>query len=201
MLYDAMRYLKILSLLACLSVSILKAEIEIRDNGIRNNNLFGIVFGNSSRSFYGKVANINSVSLQEYLSGPYLVTEMVIDMEGGTAQLRIYQTELMDPSAQLPNTGNPALDGARQRISSTPPAPVQKLAEQGRSLHNLTVGEIVVKEYPTATHARTIEFRVSDQAALLELYNAFLDRYTQRNRESGENPRQRGLGGTLFVIR
>ncbi len=195
-----MSYLKVTCLAMSILTGLMQAEVEVRDNGIRNNNLFGITFEGSEQSFYGKVASVNSASLQEYLSGPYMVTEMVIDMEGGTVQLRIYQTELLDPSNRIPSTGNPTVDGIRQRVSSSPPAAVQRLTEQGRSVHNQAIGDMVVKEYPSATHARTLEFRIAERETLLELYNRFIDRYTQRNMEAAEGQRRRGLAGTLFTV-
>ena len=41
-----------------------------------------------------------------------------------------------------------------------------------------TTGDIVVKTYPTTTHAKTVEMTVSSKAELLRLYNNLITLYT-----------------------
>ena len=131
------------------------------NNDHGNTGLFGIKIGESNQEFYAAVRQINSVSLQEYVTAAYNVTEVVIDMIGSSVQLRIYNTELIDPMklADQASKNLPMGAGAIQKPDFNMPDPVKDAVKTINKSTNL----IVNKEYPVTTHAKTIEFRVASK--------------------------------------
>lgn len=182
----------------CLAFTQLDA-LQVRSNALNNKRLFGIQFGNET-SFYGRHDRINSASLQSYQSGPYIVTEMVIDLASSDVALRVYHTELMNTSdfqSRMPD-GTPGL------AQSNVPASVQKLIDRGRGgVQKARSGEMVVKDYPTSTHAKTLEYRVSDKDELKKFYKRFIGIYTQNDSPADENDEEAtrvSMAGTVFVV-
>ena len=104
-------------------------------------------------SYMVALDRIASVSKHEYLlDGNLIITEVNIDTVGSTT-LRIYQ---ITPAAEYSNLqgakrvverGKDLLDRAGQRTGSDP-------------------NNMVHKSYPVTTHAKTIEFRVSELGTL-----------------------------------
>ena len=170
--------------------------VSVDSKGLKNNKLFGIEFVESGLSYYGKAAAIQSLSLQEYQSGPFIVTEMVIDMAGSPSQLRIYHTELItgqDIQSRLP-------DEAANTINRPPPPAVQSLIDRGRKDMNKAAATRVVKDYPTATHAHTLEFRLALKQDLEDLYRMFRQRYARKAKEETPENENESLGGALFKL-
>ncbi|MGJ3244134.1 MAG: hypothetical protein ACFE0O_14410 [Opitutales bacterium] len=184
----------------------LTGGVDIRDNAFPNGDVFGITFG-PEQSFYGRVGAVNAVSLQEYTTGQVVVLEMNIDLQGSVGQLRIYHTRPLtlddvrsmreaadgDSPVPLPAIGNL-------------PAGLNDLANRAGNAAEATANRTVVKGYPLATHARTLEFAVGNRADLVTLYQAFRDRWLRRPQpgeaegdESGEASR-RGLNRVLFAV-
>ena len=104
-------------------------------------------------SYAGALSRITSISKHEYLlDGNVIVTEVTIDTIGSTT-LRVYQ---ITPAAQygtlatgrkIVERGKDLLDRAGQRTGAD-------------------IANMVQKQYPTTTHAKTIEFRVKDLGTL-----------------------------------
>ena len=107
---------------------------------------------------------ITSVSKQKYvLDGGYVIREIVIDTTGNNT-IRIYYISPVSEEANI----------SAIRIASDR---MQDLLKQG----NDRVGSeaidpttAVTKNYPTTTHAHTIEFRVANVALLDSVYNSIV---------------------------
>lgn len=102
---------------------------------------------------------IASISRSSYvLDGGLIVTEVTIDTVGN-ALCRIYQ---ITPAAE------------NSRVSSA-----QRLTERARELTNRAsevtgadLANMVQKNYPTTTHAKTVEYRVQERSTLDALYGS-----------------------------
>jgi hypothetical protein len=105
---------------------------------------------------------IQAVSTHEYIvDGVARVTEMNIDT-AGTMAVRFYYIEPLTPSSPV-GIGQSTIDK------------VQDMAKEalGRvSPGQQPVWEKVVKNYPTTTHAHTIEYRLDSKDQLQQLFNS-----------------------------
>lgn len=164
--------LLLLALLPC----ILGAEVQVQNNALPNGELFGLRFTEAGGEFIGKVNLVGSVSLQKYVTTAFEITEMNIDIAGSTTQLRIYYTEPLKSSTVLPGSRN-AVNNPLDRINSAYTSKLNKL---------------VYKDYPTTTHAKTLEFKVAKKADLVDLHAQV------RNRWIGAV--KPGLNRTLFTV-
>lgn len=186
--------------------------LQVFDNLIANKNIFGIRFSKSTQEFYGLVPQVRSISIHEYVTSTYKVTELNLDI-GNSSLLRIYATELIaqnitseiqDKSNQFnpsPIQNNPfeKLDPIKEKVLDALPLPV------------------VFKEYPVTTHAKTIEYQLSDSKQVQELYIALRDNWggeesdsqnesdsdgeeTQPDDNTNKPKKIRTLRGKLFSI-
>jgi hypothetical protein len=106
----------------------------------------------------GKIAidvkTINAIGLHSYtVDATSRVWELTVD-NGGSSLLRIYSVASISPS-------EPALDMAKIELES--------LAESISKAVGLDVWAKVQKNYPTSTHAKTVEYRVKTVKELLQL--------------------------------
>ncbi|MGE9293075.1 MAG: hypothetical protein ACQKBW_05635 [Puniceicoccales bacterium] len=185
------------------------ANLVIRYGEINNPAIFGVEMP-GELSFYGRADMVYSLSLQQYQTGPYLVTELVVDIGGVTSQFRVYATEPFDPESlkdKLPEQTPAAVTNQ----TGVPPA-VQKLRQRGNETIAPTEGGLVIKDYPTSTHAKTIEYRLGSSKDVRDLYEAMMDLYIRNGREAVVSRRESvndseevkqvisRLGGTLFVF-
>jgi len=156
--------------------------MTMRKRAFPNQGFFGIEVKGTSMGFYGRADHVVSVSFQEYTTGAYIVSEVVIDMQGSNQQLRIYHTrppgtaDVADRAnrASAANSQNRGLDPA---AATKLPVPGQ-LAAIEEKITNLTQSStagMIVKSYPSTTHAKTVEFTVSSKAELQRFYSAFRD--------------------------
>ena len=136
-------------------------------------------------AFYGRADAILSISFQEFTTGSFIVSELVIDMKDSHQQLRIYSTRPPGTDdvanrvnrASEANSQNRGLDPSQ---ASKLPIPSQLAAVESK-VNNMiagTTGDIVGKTYPTTTHAKTIEMVVSSKAELKRLYSSLITLYT-----------------------
>ena len=103
-----------------------------------------------------------SVSSQQYLvDGHTQVTEVDVDTTG-CALARFYYLE--------PNT--PTTSGPLGGIGATTIDKAQQLLQQGAAASSQDVWQKVIKNYPTTTHAKTIEYRVQDKSTLTQIYTS-----------------------------
>ncbi|MDP0495038.1 MAG: hypothetical protein Q7Q73_02410 [Verrucomicrobiota bacterium JB024] len=186
-----------------------RGDLVIRYGEINNPAIFGVLFPNDL-SFYGRADMVYAISIQQYQTGPYLVTEMVVDIGGVASQFRVYATEPFDEAAlksKLPAQTPKAIT----QQQGVPPA-VQKLRDRAQQTADPTETGLVVKDYPVATHAKTIEYRLGSAKDVHDLYEAMMDIYIRNGREAVVSRRESvndseevkqvisRLGGTLFVF-
>ena len=110
-------------------------------------------------SYSVALRSIVSVSSHEYMvDAAVRVTEVNIDTYGN-ALARFYYIEPNTPNAP-PGIGAGTIEKAQQ------------LLQEGAERSGQDVWKKVVKNYPTTTHAHTIEYRVTDKATLTKLYES-----------------------------
>ncbi|MEM8549331.1 MAG: hypothetical protein AAGF10_00935 [Verrucomicrobiota bacterium] len=181
-----------------------QAALKVNSGDISNRALFGVGFPDGT-SFYADARMVYGVSLQRYQTGPFYVTEMVIDIGGVVSQFRIYATEPFDESAWQSRLPAQAPSGLKEGTGV--PAAVQKAASRGKQTISSTESGLVVKDYPVSTHAKTVEFRLAQAKDVEDLYDAFVQAYTRRGRDEvvsrnetdGETTQEiNRLGGTFF---
>jgi len=174
-----------LALLAALALVPQADALMMSKKAIRNQGIFGIRIARTDMAFYGRADAILSISFQEYTTGSFIVAEVVVDMKDSNQQLRLYAARPPGTDdvanrvnrASEANSQNRGLDPAQ---ASRLPIPGQLAAVESK-VNNMisgTTGDIVVKTYPTTTHAKTVEMTVSSKAELLRLYNNLITLYT-----------------------
>ncbi|MCP5537797.1 MAG: hypothetical protein H7A51_16375 [Akkermansiaceae bacterium] len=108
---------------------------------------------------------ISSVSKHTYIiDGNLSVTEVVVDTNGNSL-VRFYYIEPVGSDAS--NVG------ARVKARS------QEILERAGQRTGVDVNSAVMKQYPTTTHAKTVEFRVSDAGDLDKLYGSVLNAWVK----------------------
>jgi hypothetical protein len=174
-----------LALLAALALVPQADALMMSKKAIRNQGIFGIRIARTDMAFYGRADAILSISFQEYTTGSFIVAEVVIDMKDSNQQLRLYSAR-PPGTADVANRVNRASEANSQNRGLDPaqasrlPIPGQLAAVESK-VNNMisgTTGDIVVKTYPTTTHAKTVEMTVSSKAELLRLYNNLITLYT-----------------------
>jgi len=116
-------------------------------------------------TYFVKMGTIDSVSMHEYIvDGAANVTELTIATTSNEVA-RFYYLEMITPQSPV-GVGQSLIDKAHEKVEEG----LQRTG-QAAVLHK------VVKNYPTTTHAHTIEYRVEKKEQLNTLYNAFLNRW------------------------
>ncbi|MDR2429350.1 MAG: hypothetical protein LBD14_00325 [Puniceicoccales bacterium] len=169
--------------------------------------------------FYGRADRVLSVSFQEYTTGPLVVSEVVIDLEGANQLLRLYSARPVSPEEMARRSYEGVAAGAAEGTDmAAPPAEIlpssggatAKLEAGGRAAVEKFNAGLVVKTYPVTTHAKTAEFSVSSRKELLAFYNSFRSLCTNKpvavkadgspgGGGAGET-QVLSLGGTLFTL-
>jgi hypothetical protein len=110
-------------------------------------------------SYSVALRSIVSVSSHEYIVDAVArVTEVNIDTNG-SALARFYYIEPNAPTSPI-GLGTATIEKAQQ------------LLQEGAERSGQDVWKKVVKNYPTTTHAHTIEYRVADKDTLTKLYES-----------------------------
>ena len=103
------------------------------------------------------ITNIVSVSTHEYLvDGVARVTELTIDTIGNVVT-RIYHLEPLMPKSPI-GLGQSVIDKAEEKVNE---------ASQRTGMEQ--AWKKVIKNYPVATHAHTVEYRVENKEDLFKL--------------------------------
>lgn len=178
------------------------ANAEVTIEHMSNDRIFAIQFP-GGLAFYGLVGRVSSISLQEYSSGPYVVTEMVVDLNGSTSQLRIYVTEPFDVvgAAHRATRSVRPSSGAPSPTPTT--APVEAVTNRARRAIDSLTDDIVVKDYPLATHSHTIEYRIAKRDTLIQLFEIFVHLWDGSGVEvvaNGEATPLDRLNGVRFLV-
>ena len=200
-------------LLAVLSCQVYAVSVTTR--GVRNQAIYGIEFPEESRTYYGSEAGVQSISTQEYITTNFRVIELNIVTQG-SALLRIYYSRPLRPGelqqAISDGLGATGIPGGSSIIQRPLPPQVQAMADRAAGVSEAVTVTEVIKEYPIATHAHTIEFRIGSREELLELYQelkrhwlkepAFFEggQIVSEDESTGKEMKPRSLGGTLFKV-
>ena len=155
---------------------------------------------------------LRSVSKQEYITTGFRVIEVNL-MTDSNALLRIYYSRPLMPGeyAAAVNETVKTATGIQTGAATNLPG-LQTMSDKAIGVTDAITGNTVMKEYPTATHAKTIEYRVSKLDELLELYDQ-LEKHWRKEPGYFENgqlvdedgntnteQKPRSLGGTLFKV-
>ena len=190
------------------------SAVSVTTRGVRNQAIYGIEFPKESRTYYGSEAGVQSISTQDYITGNFRVIELNIVTQG-TALLRIYHIRPLRSGelqqAMSDGLGVTGIPGSSIIQRPLPPQ-VQAMADRAASVSEVVTGTEVMKEYPMATHAHTIEFRIGSRNELLELHEelkkhwlkepAFFEggQIVSEDESSDKEMKPRSLGGTLFKV-
>lgn len=182
------------------------SALQVDQGALDEAAIFGIKFPEDSRAFFGHANRVQSISVQDYLTASFRVTELNI-VNQGSALLRIYYSRPLRPgelqkalAAGARATGVP---GGNSIMNSPISPQAEALAERAKGVSDAITGTEVLKEYPTATHAHTIEFRVGSRQELLALHEALIDHWTREpvtEDDDSEDPERLSLGGTVFTV-
>ena len=190
------------ALLATIALAPQADALQMTKKAIRNQGIFGIKVTNSDMAFYGRADAVLSISFQEYTTGSFIVAEVVIDMKDSNQQFRIYNTRPVG-TADVANRANRASTANSQNRGLDPkeasklpiPGPLGILESKVNNVVNSTAGDIVVKTYPTTTHAKTVEMVVSTKAELKLLYANLITLYTGFEVEAVDGASVEGSNG------
>ena len=190
------------------------SAVSVTTRGVRNQAIYGIEFPKESRTYYGSEAGVQSISTQDYITGNFRVIELNIVTQG-TALLRIYHIRPLRSGelqqAMSDGLGATGIPGSSIIQRPLPPQ-VQAIADRAASVSEVVTGTEVMKEYPMATHAHTIEFRIGSRNELLELHEelkkhwlkepAFFEggQIISEDESTDKEMKPRSLGGTLFKV-
>jgi hypothetical protein len=200
------------TLLCCLASSL--CAVTVRSNAIRNKALFGITFPDDSKEYYGKEAAIHSISKQEYITSGFRVVEINI-VTAGNGLLRIYHSRALKPGElQAALMDGATAAGVPPVIQRTPMPPgVQAMADRASGVAEAITSDTVMKEYPLATHARTIEYRIQTRSELLDLFDQLQKHWLKEptyfeggqivaeDESISKKMEPRSLGGTRFIVK
>ena len=206
---------KILSILLLAVLSYQVSAVSVTTRGVRNQAIFGIEFPKESRTYYGSEAGVQSISTQEYITTNFRVIELNIVTQG-SALLRIYYSRPLRPGelqqAISDGLGATGIPGGSSIIQRPLPPQVQAMADRAAGVSEAVTVTEVIKEYPIATHAHTIEFRIGSREELLEHHQelkkhwlkepAFFEggQIVSEDESTGKEMKPRSLGGTLFKV-
>ena len=190
---------------ALLAIAVLAPQadaFQMTKKAIRNQGIFGIKVNKTDMAFYGRADAVLSISFQEYTTGSFIVAEVVIDMKDSNQQFRIYNTRPVG-TADVANRANRASAANSQNRGLDPkeaskqpiPGPLGILESKVNNLVNSTAGDIVVKTYPTTTHAKTVEMVVSTKTELKLLYANLITLYTGFEVEAVDGASVEGSNG------
>lgn len=190
------------ALLAAAALAPTADAFQMTKKAIRNQGIFGIKVANTDMAFYGRADAILSISFQEYTTGSFIVAEVVIDMKDSHQQLRIYNAR-PPGTADVANRVNRATAANAQNRGLDPseasklpiPGPLAVIESKVNNVANNTTGDIVVKTYPTTTHAKTVEMIVSTKAELQQLYSKLITLYTGFEVEAVDGASVEGSNG------
>ena len=199
--------------LLCISAHSLWA-VSVDSRGVRNKALFGIEFDGGKRDYVAKEAAISSISLQNYITTSYNVLEINI-VTDGTALVRIYHSRTIKNSElqEALGKGTSAAIGPKSSILQRPlPPKIQEMADRAAGIQEALTSTTVIKDYPIATHARTVEYRISSRVELVDLYDELRKHWLKEpayyedgqivteDEATQKKMKPRSLGGTLFKV-
>ena len=206
---------KILTALLLTVFSCQLSAVTVTTRGVRNQAIYSIEFPEETRTYAGSEAGVQSISIQDYITSNFRVIELNI-VNQGSALLRIYYSRPLRPGelqqAMSDGIGAAGIPGGSSIIQRPLPPQVKALANRAAGVSKAVTGTEVMKEYPIATHAHTIEFRIGSRDELLELHQelkkhwlkepAFFEggQIVSEDESNDKEMKPRSLGGTLFKV-
>ena len=206
---------KILTALLLIAFSCQLSAVTVTTRGVRNQAIYSIEFPEETRTYSGSEAGVQSISIQDYITSNFRVIELNIVTQG-SALLRIYYSRPLRPGelqqAMSDGLGAAGIPGGSSIIQRPLPPQVKALADRAAGVSKAVTGTEVMKEYPIATHAHTIEFRIGSRDELLELHQelkkhwlkepAFFEsgQIVSEDESTDKEMKPRSLGGTLFKV-
>ena len=206
---------KILTALLLVVFSYQLSAVSVTTRGVRNQAIYGIEFPEESRTYYGSEADVQSISTQDYITANFRVIELNIVTQG-TALLRIYYIRPLRSGelqqAMSDGLGATGIPGGSSIIQSPLPTQVRAMADRAARVSEVVTGTEVMKEYPMATHAHTIEFRIGSRDEILKLYEELKKHWLKEptffeggqivseEESTDKEMKPRSLGGTLFKV-
>lgn len=188
--------------------------VTVDSEGIDNKAIFGIEFADGIRDYVAQETAISSISMQQYITSSFNVLELNI-VTDGAALVRIYHSRQIKPGElqEALGNGSSALVGSNSSIIQRPlPPKIQELADRAAGVEEAVTSSTVIKDYPHATHARTVEYRLSSRIELEDLYEelrkhwlkepAFFEggQIVDEENATDKEMKPRSLGGTLFIV-
>jgi len=188
--------------------------LQVNTKAIANKQIYGIEFPGNARAYFGRERVIQSISKQEYVTATFRVVEVNI-VTAGPALLRIYHSRSLkaeEITGALGKAGAAGGTPGASIIQTELPPNLKGLAGRANTMADTITDTEVFKDYPIATHAHTIEFRVSSLNELLELYDELKKHWLKEPTyfedgqivEEGSSTtaelKPRTLGGTLFTV-
>ncbi len=206
-------FFKSLLLPLCAVLSANLSAVTVDTNGIKNKAIFGIEFPEGQRSYVAQEKAVISISQQQYITSGFNVLELNIVTEG-SALVRIYHSRAIQAGELQAALGEGiAAGGGNSSIIQRPlPPHLQKIADRANAGLETLTSSTVIKDYPLATHAHTIEYRISSRNELIDLYNQLKMHWLKEPAffEAGQLVDQadavdaemepRSLGGTVFTV-
>ncbi|NQY32473.1 MAG: hypothetical protein HRT56_04815 [Coraliomargarita sp.] len=199
-----------LLLAVCVSSSF---ALDVKSGAIRNKAIFGIEMADGMRKFYAKEAAVRSMSTQQYISNGFIVLELNI-VTDGSGLLRVYHSRPLSAEelSQAVNNAAGAVGAPTAPQSYALPLGVTDVTSKAEDVYDALTDGTVIKDYPNATHAHTIEYRIRSRQELLELFEELEKHWLREDDEEGEEAAaaagearaetgRRSLGGTLFVLK
>ncbi|WP_148216387.1 hypothetical protein [Coraliomargarita akajimensis] len=204
--------MKKLLLLSCLLFTAGSAyAVKVKSGYYKNKAMFGIKVEGDCCGFLAKEAAVRSVSMQKYITNGFKVHELNI-VTDGNGLLRIYHSRPLEPG-ELASALNRVTSSVSNGTVATPNVPerANTLVERASETYDVITDTIVIKEYPNATHAHTIELRTSSRDELIELFEKIESHWLQQDdEEDGVEDNSEGnvtirqgrkrLGGSLFIL-
>ena len=206
---------KILTALLLIAFSCQISAVTVTTRGVRNQAIYSIEFPEETRTYSGSETGVQSISIQDYITSNFRVIELNIVTQG-SALLRIYYSRPLRPGelqqAMSDGLGAAGIPGGSSIIQRPLPPQVQAIADRAAGVSEAVTGTEVMKEYPIATHAHTIEFRIGSRDELLDLHQelkkhwlkepAFFEggQIVSEDESSDKEMKPRSLGGTLFKV-
>jgi hypothetical protein len=133
----------------------------------------------------------------------------------GNGLLRIYHSRALQlGELQAAMTDGASAAGVPSSIQRSPVPPgVQQMADRASAVAEAMTSDTVMKEYPLATHARTIEYRVQTRSELLDLFDQLQKHWIKEptyfeggqivaeGEATSSKMEPRSLGGTRFIVK
>jgi len=190
------------------------SAVTVRSRAIKNKALFAITFPDDTKEYYGKEATIHSISKQEYITSGFRVVEINI-VTAGNGLLRIYYSRALRlGELQAAMSDGASAAGVPSIIQRSPlPPGVQQMANRASGVAEAMTSDTVMKEYPLATHARTIEYRIQTRDELLDLFDKLQKHWIKEptyfeggqivteGESTSSKMEPRSLGGTRFIVK